>query len=257
MSPVATPAPYDAIAQDYQRSRASPLRTFIESHTLWSLLGPVAGLAVLDVGCGEGCYARQLKAAGAARVVGVDLSPAMLDLARAAERATPQGIEYHCAPAEALPELGGPGGFDVVLAAYLLHYAPDLGALGQMTAGLARKLRPGGRLVALVENPEQPVTAYPGYAQYGFNKVAVEPRQEGSRIRYGLVAGRRMIHFDTFYYSRSAYESVLGQAGFRRLAWHRPRLDPGAPADFGSYWDEYLQNPPVLGLTGTVGEGGA
>lgn len=44
-------------------------------------LSPVTGKRVLDVGCGSGRYCIELAARGAAQVVGVDLSPQMLELA--------------------------------------------------------------------------------------------------------------------------------------------------------------------------------
>ncbi len=116
-----------------------------------------------------------------------------------------------------------------------------------MCQRLANVLQPGGRLVALVENPDQTVADYAGYAAYGFDKAAVEPRAEGSRISYSLVAGRQMIRFDTWYYSRDSYERALHEAGFSAIAWHPLELDPGAEGT--DYYADYLRNPPVLGLT--------
>ena len=56
-------AAYDAIARDYQRSKASPLRAAIESWTIDRLLGDIHGAAIFDAGCGDGFHARRLKAA--------------------------------------------------------------------------------------------------------------------------------------------------------------------------------------------------
>src|SRR4051812_4835609 len=50
---------------------------------LWAFLGEVAGRRVLDAGCGTGYLSRQLAARGAV-VTGVDVSPRMIALARAA-----------------------------------------------------------------------------------------------------------------------------------------------------------------------------
>ena len=97
-------AAYDAIARDYQRSKASPLRAAIESWTIDRLLGDIHGAAIFDAGCGDGFHARRLKAAGASRIAGVDVSAAMIELAREAERRTPQGIQYQCCAVEDLPE---------------------------------------------------------------------------------------------------------------------------------------------------------
>lgn len=245
-------AAYDAIARPYQRTRQSPLRRYVEAHTLRGLLGPVAGATVLDAGCGDGHYARELRARGAARVVAVDVSPAMLALA--AEAPPDPGIVYHCHDAARLPVLGA---FDVVLAAYLLHYAPTVADLAAMAAALAANLRPGGRLVALVENPDPVPDAERRYAPYGFARTAPAAPADGAPIHYALVAGRELVRFDTHYYGRERYAAVLADAGFAPVAWHGLALDPACAADGDPDWYAgYLAHPPVVGLT-AVKAGGA
>ena len=67
------PTDYDRIAEQYQMAKKSPWRLHIEHFTMFELLGDLAGKTVLDLACGEGYYSRALKAAGAARVVGVGI----------------------------------------------------------------------------------------------------------------------------------------------------------------------------------------
>lgn len=55
---------------------------------------PVSGMSVLDVGCGPGHYSVALARMGAREVLGVDLAPGMLDIARA--RAKGAGVEGVC-----------------------------------------------------------------------------------------------------------------------------------------------------------------
>src|SRR5262245_59602595 len=54
---------------------------------------PVGGLDALDLGCGQGYFARELARRGA-RVVGIDLSDKMIAHARAHEQREPLGITY-------------------------------------------------------------------------------------------------------------------------------------------------------------------
>ena len=56
---------YDGIAAQYQRSKHSPIRRHVEAWSFFRMLGPVDGLAVLDLACGEGFYTRQLARRGA------------------------------------------------------------------------------------------------------------------------------------------------------------------------------------------------
>jgi ubiquinone/menaquinone biosynthesis C-methylase UbiE len=107
-------------------------------------LGLAAGESVLDVACGPGSVARMAAARVGVdgRVVGCDLSPAMLAIA-AAKPAVVGGsqIEYHEASAERLPI--DDGAFDVVTCQQGLQFMPDRPAA---LAEMRRALRPGGRL---------------------------------------------------------------------------------------------------------------
>ena len=111
---------YDPIAEQYQRSKQQPWRTYVECFTLMELVGDLQGLRVLDVACGEGFYTRQLRQRGAAQVMGLDLSHGMIELARRQELTHRLGIEYVVGDARELPH---DPSFDLVVAAYLLNYA--------------------------------------------------------------------------------------------------------------------------------------
>jgi SAM-dependent methyltransferase len=113
-----------------------------------------AGERVVDVGCGAGLDT--LIAAGmvgpSGRVVGVDMTPDMLERARAAaDSAGAQHVELRPGYAEELPV---PDQWaDVVISNGVMNLAPDKEAA---FAELARVLRPGGRLLIgdlLVEKP--------------------------------------------------------------------------------------------------------
>jgi ubiquinone/menaquinone biosynthesis C-methylase UbiE len=243
---MASASQYDAIAEQYRRTKSSPLRSYIEAYTFLNLIGNVSGKRVLDLACGEGFYSRRLKTLGAASVVGVDISAGMIRLAKQQESDDPQGIEYICADAR---ELGDLGQFDIIVAAYLLHYSPNVEDLAHMCRNIRFHLPDGGRFITLNENPDQPAGCYVGYEQYGFNKTVGKPRTDGSKITYFMVAGRELFEFHAHYFARETYERVLTNAGFSRVAWHPLALDPAGAAKHGAdYWREYLANPPIIGL---------
>src|SRR5438034_5050338 len=85
-------ARYDAVA-DFYAAGWPDAYDDPASAALFRLLGPVAGRDVLDVACGHGRIARELARRGA-RVVGVDISAALIGKAERAERAEPLGIRY-------------------------------------------------------------------------------------------------------------------------------------------------------------------
>lgn len=119
--------------------------------------------AVLDVACGTGDLAEAFAAAGPARVVGVDFTEEMLEIARrksARETADRTPIEYRWADAQDLPFEDA--SFDVVSIAFGLRNVADP---ARALREFRRVLRPGGRLAVLeFTEPSNPIVR-------GFNRV--------------------------------------------------------------------------------------
>ena len=98
--------------------------------------------AILDVPCGGGVAFRGLRPGQNLRYVAADLSPVMLDRARAeAERRGIDWVEFAEADVEALPFEDGT--FDLCVTYTGLHCFPDP---ARAVAEMARVLRPGGEL---------------------------------------------------------------------------------------------------------------
>lgn len=102
------------------------------------------GERVLDAGCGPGFYCAELadEVGPDGAVVGVDLSPAMLELARRRCEGRPN-VSFADGPVTALP--AEDAGFDALVSVQVLEYVPDIGAA---LREMHRVLRPGGRIVA-------------------------------------------------------------------------------------------------------------
>jgi trans-aconitate methyltransferase len=100
-------------------------------------LEPRPGEAILDLGCGTGELGTAIAARGA-RVVGLDASAEMIAVAR--ERAP--ALEWLIGDGEAL---AFDGAFDAIFSNAALHWMTHAQATAR---GIARALKPGGRLVA-------------------------------------------------------------------------------------------------------------
>jgi predicted TPR repeat methyltransferase len=105
-------------------------------------------LDVLDAGCGTGLCGALLRPY-ARRLVGVDLSPAMLAKARAKKRYDALS-RADLATAGTMPD----GPFDLIVSSDVLVYFGDLGGV---LANFARLLRPGGWVVLTVEDAGPPI----------------------------------------------------------------------------------------------------
>lgn len=238
------PTDYNAIADQYKRSKLTPWRRYIEQYTYFEILGDVTGLSLLDLACGEGFYSRLLRLHGAARVVGMDMSERMIALARATEVEPPLDIEYVVGDARTFRASET---FDVVTASYLLNYAQTEEQLAEMCATVAAALKPGGRFVAVNNNPRQSPSRFEATRPYGFIKSVADDLHPGAPITYTLFLENESFSFDNYYLSPDAHERALERAGFRDIEWLQPRLSPEWQGDRG-YWDAFFEDPSVIFL---------
>jgi ubiquinone biosynthesis O-methyltransferase len=128
----------------YARWRASEIGLItdrLERHLILELIGDINGCRVLDVGCGDGELALELKRRGAT-VAGIDASAAMIIAARARSKRENANVSFQVAMAEHLPFRDRQ--FDVVTAITILCFVDNAAPVFQE---IARVLRPGGRLV--------------------------------------------------------------------------------------------------------------
>jgi ubiquinone/menaquinone biosynthesis C-methylase UbiE len=140
-----------------------------------ALLDPRPGETVLDLGSGPGLdallAARRVGPTG--RVIGVDMTPPMLDRARAAAaEAGAAQVEFREGRLEALPVADA--AVDAVTSNCVINLVPDKSAVFRE---IARILRPGGRLVVsdiVLDGPLPEVVAHDTLAYVGCVSGAVQ-----------------------------------------------------------------------------------
>jgi ubiquinone/menaquinone biosynthesis C-methylase UbiE len=98
---------------------------------------PAPGSLVLDVGCGTGRFAEPLADHFGVRVLGIDPSRTMLDVARPKLRS--DRVTFEQAPAQAMPLAAG--SIDMVFMSMVFHHFPDARAVARECH---RVLRPRG-----------------------------------------------------------------------------------------------------------------
>jgi SAM-dependent methyltransferase len=118
----------------------------------------------LEVGCGPGELAARVRETIGAKVIAIDVSPRMVELARG------RGVDAREGDVQHLPFADSE--FDCVVAAWMLYHVADVTrALDE----LARVLRPGGRLVAVTNGLDhlrelRELLGLPGRAETTFSR---------------------------------------------------------------------------------------
>jgi 2-polyprenyl-3-methyl-5-hydroxy-6-metoxy-1,4-benzoquinol methylase len=208
---------------------------------------------VLEIGCGNGAYARHLAAAGA-QVVATDLSESFLDLARGRTTENADRIEYlplDATDPAALAALGMRR-FDAAVATMVLM---DMPVIEPLLDALGRLLKPGGRFVFSV--------MHPCFNTSGVTKVIEETDRDGNIeyvyamkvVRYlSLRPGKGLGMIgqpEPHYYFHRPLHELLGaafNAGLVMDGCEEPAFPPsGDDARAGPVaWGNFTETPPVL-----------
>ncbi len=179
------------------------------------IVGDVAGLELVDMGCGEGALAKALAARGA-RVTGVDpfMDPApWTDAGTGAWR-----ILRAPAPRTGLPDASA----DLVLFVFSFHHVPA----AEMAAALAearRLLRPAGRLYV-----SEPLPEGPGFeiTRLYHDETVVRAEAQAALARFDttLFAARRRLRYGD-------PRKVTDWASYSARALANMRFNPFTEAD--------------------------
>ena len=137
---------YAAWASCYD-SDGNPLIA-LEGPAVATMMGRVAGFAVLDVGCGTGRHTRALVEAGA-RVVAIDQSPEMMEKARRKLDGKDVTWIRHALP-EPFPFDGEQ--FDLAVMGLVAEHIADLATV---LRELIRVVKPGGRCLLSALHPDR------------------------------------------------------------------------------------------------------
>ncbi|MGA2124615.1 MAG: bifunctional 2-polyprenyl-6-hydroxyphenol methylase/3-demethylubiquinol 3-O-methyltransferase UbiG [Xanthobacteraceae bacterium] len=111
-----------------------------------SRLDSLAGLRILDIGCGAGILSEPLARIGGS-VLGADPSPTAIEAARVHAAQSNLAVDYRATTAEALAAANEQ--FDVVLAMEVVEHVADLRLFVRCCADM---VRPGGMMIAATIN---------------------------------------------------------------------------------------------------------
>jgi SAM-dependent methyltransferase len=196
---------------------------------------PQPGRATLEIGCGEGRVARDLRDRGH-RVVGVDTSPTLLRHAKEADA----GGRYVLGDAMALPFPDG--SFDVAVSYNALMDVDDMAAA---VGEAGRVVEPGGRFCVSVTHPVNDAGAFSGRAHDApfviVDSYLGRRRFEGTFQRAGMT-----MTFRGWCYPMEDYARALEGAGFVIERMREPQASEEAVAAGGEAELRWRRMPVFL-----------
>lgn len=146
---------HDDLAAELDPSSMPPGPIGVLDAAMVDAVGALEGRRVLDLGCGSGDLT-VLLALARARVVGIDLSPGMVEVARRRVETFAPGADasFAAAPAEELPLEDG--SVDVILGRFILHHLD----IPRAAAECARVLAPGGQAFFVENSGRNPLLMF-------------------------------------------------------------------------------------------------
>jgi arsenite methyltransferase len=177
------------------------------------IAGISEGETVLDLGSGMGfdCYLASLVVGESGSVIGVDMTPEMIEKARAklAEEGSPRNIEFRLGEIERLPVEDD--SVDVIISNCVINLSPDKWSVFREAF---RVLKSGGRLavsdviairplpVEITDDPEMHCSCIAGAVtagefrglmkDAGFEDIRIRPKGDSKRIVDGWAPGRHV-----------------------------------------------------------------
>ena len=180
----------------------------IETPIITAMLPDLKGKKILDIGCGMGQHAMQYSKAGAASVLGTDISEKMLSFAM--ENNAADNITYKRMAFEDIAQLNEK--FDIITSSLAFDYSQDFEGLMKDVYSL---LNNGGYLVFSMSHPIS--TAYDGvYDRYTRTKDGV--RLYANLHNYGIEGERHfkwvVDDYEVYHRKVSTLINAIAKAGF-------------------------------------------
>ena len=237
---------YNAVQGPYDEVRKGSI-SIIERVNVRSIVLPfIKDANVLDLACGSGSYTHAFIKWGASRVVGVDISSAMLEKARVLGRNYGDLEKIDLVEADcSKPVLYEGGPFDLVFGGWLLNYASSGKEMVDFWRNIHLNLKSGGHYVGItppptndpaghvdVEQRARPLPIASGGMWTTLNHII----DEGAYNHRHADTPAGDMDFDTYHLRKDVWIAAAREAGFDgEIEWEGTRV----PSDFMENPEKY------------------
>ena len=203
---------YDGNANKWLRLIPSSLSDFTARPFVFEACGELKGRSVLDIGCGEGYCARELKRLGAGDCLGIDLSPEMISVAQTREEIDQLGIEYQACN---VVEFETDRNFDLCIAVFLFNYL-TIEEMQRVFSMVYKALPANGQFVFSVPHPSFPFIDSTKSAPFYFDATGKNYFSDVNQKFEGEIWKRdgEPLHVQCLHKTFSSYFDCLHESGF-------------------------------------------
>ena len=234
-------------AENYNKFNNSAL--FLKHITVPSirrLLGDLSEKRCVDLACGSGQSTQILADLNAKEVIGIDLSPHMVDLAIKQYSSNPNYSSRMRFLAKDCSEPIDLGLFDLVFSMHFLNYAESKQKLSQMVRTMFEATRPGGDCIGLIVSPFMKPSDYSMLYKYGVEFDLRNGRDLNTKLYNGEVGRSEILNeFNTYLWEPIVHEESFSRAGFKEFEWVSLQIDPNYD-DSDNYLTDFINAAPNI-----------
>lgn len=222
---------YDKLATKYSKSDRKPDKKYSILPTVLKLAGPLKGKIIMDLGCGDGFFAKQFSMLGAKHVIGIDKSKKQITLAQKTKNTR---ISYILADIfnDPLPKA------DIINSPFVLNYAQNVSELSQYFQILHKSLNKKGKIILLHDLPNGG-----DLRKFGARK-RLSKNADGAQIKIDLYnQNKHICTLFSNYFKQKTIVKLLKENKFNKIKICRPLISAEGYRQMGErFWDGYLNN---------------
>ena len=232
---------YDAIEKEYSKcAEMDPSKRYVQYPSALRLLGELDDQKVLDIGCGDGFFTRQLAHRGA-KVTGYDNSAKQIAKAADAEKSEPAGISYEVADPKSFAKNAE---YDKAVSVLVLLYAEGRNGLKDFFSSAHKHLKDGSEFVSITFNPN-----YKRLGEAVYNRRFSKTKDGEMKVEF-LDSDKNTTFSASFFdLSSEDYEAATKEAGFSEFRWKNLQIEETGKKAMGEkFWEGYEEDCPYIGL---------
>ncbi len=228
----------------YDFSLEIPTRKYVEEPSILMHLGNIQGKKILDLACRTGHYAFLFQKHEAEKVIGVDVSPRMINLANRKKRMLE--VENVTFIEKNVKSLGKLEEFDMVTSIFLLNHARTEDEVRKIAEVIYENLKEDGIFLSCTFNFHHRGYIRNRYKNYKLEIIMDEDDYiNGSPVNIEIIPDHHGRIFITDYFMNPRiYEKVFKEVGFKSFKWIPLTISKEGKEKFGEkYWAEYIAYP--------------